>query len=56
MTISSSKTTAKTKLMANITTVADTDPGFFAVLTPGSGIRDKHPGSFFQELSKKFLD
>jgi hypothetical protein len=27
------------------TSVADLDPGSGAYLTPGSGIRDKHPGS-----------
>jgi hypothetical protein len=45
--------------------VADPDPGFGVVLIPvsgigknpdlGSGIRDKHPVSYFRDLSFNFL-
>jgi hypothetical protein len=31
------------------------DPGSGAFLTPGSGIRDEQPGSYFRELRNKFL-
>ncbi len=37
--------------------VADPDPGSGAFLTPGSGIRDKHPGSAtLQKLPQKVSD
>jgi hypothetical protein len=26
---------------------------FYSMVLPGSGIRDKHPGSYFREISKK---
>jgi hypothetical protein len=32
--------------------VADPDPGSGAFLTPGSGIRDKHPGSATPDFLK----
>jgi hypothetical protein len=35
--------------------VADPDPGSVAFLTPGSGIRDEQPGSYFRELSNHCL-
>jgi len=35
--------------------VADPDPGSGAFLTPGSGLRDEQPGSYFLELRKHFL-
>jgi hypothetical protein len=38
-----------------LSSVADPDPGFGAVLTPGSGIRDEQPGSYFQELRNHFF-
>jgi hypothetical protein len=31
------------------------DPGLGAFLTPGSGIRDEQPGSYFLELRNHFL-
>jgi hypothetical protein len=34
--------------------VADPDPGSGAFLTPGSGIRDEQPGSYFLELRNHF--
>ncbi len=35
--------------------VADPDPGSGAFWTPGSGIRDEQPGSYFLELRNHFL-
>jgi hypothetical protein len=35
--------------------VADPDPGSGAFLTPGSGILDEQPGSYFLELRNNFL-
>jgi hypothetical protein len=37
------------------TSVADPDPGSGALSTPGSEIRDKQPGSYFQEPKKQFF-
>jgi hypothetical protein len=34
--------------------VADSDSGSGASLTPGSGIRDEQPGSYFRELRNNF--
>jgi hypothetical protein len=36
--------------------VADPDPGSGAFLTPGSGIRDEHLGSYFREIRNNFRD
>jgi hypothetical protein len=35
--------------------VADPDPGSGAFFTPGSGIRDEQPGSYFLQLRNHFL-
>jgi hypothetical protein len=37
------------------TSVADPDPGSGDFLTPGSGIRDEQPRSYFPELRNHFL-
>jgi hypothetical protein len=40
---------------AENTCVADPDPGTSAFLTPGSGIRDKHLGSYLREPNINFF-
>jgi hypothetical protein len=35
--------------------IPDPDPGLGAFLTPGSGIRDEQPGSYFLELRNQFF-
>jgi hypothetical protein len=39
----------------HFSSVADPDPGSGAFLTPGSGIRDEQPGSYFLELRNHFF-